>query len=269
MKNYVITLFAALLLCGCTHRAATSETAPELTLPETEPSSESIMETEPAIQPDLSISVSAGSHCRRYTDETTRRYLDYYLFVPENAVKDMPLVIFLHGDGEVNNLDILENFGLIASAREIYGNEFPFIAISPCTREYSWINNPIPVTLKGLIDTIVAECEIDPDRIIITGHSRGAIGTWHMINLYGDFFSAAVPVSSRYAGKLNEDNMNSVPIRAMAGDREGCIREMQALTDRINQAGGNVEFVTIEDCKHGPASSKAFTIETFTWMLEQ
>lgn len=145
-------------------------------------------ETPLTTQPDLSISVSAGSHCRRYTDETTKRFLDDYLFVPKNAVKDMPLVIFLHGDGEVNNLDILENFGLIASAREIYGDEFPFIAISPCTREYSWINNKIPVTLKGLIDTIVTECEIDPNHIIITGHSRGAIGAWHMVNLYGDFF---------------------------------------------------------------------------------
>jgi hypothetical protein len=60
--------------------------------------------------------------------------------------------------------------------------------------------------------------------------------------------------------------MNNVPIRAMAGSREGCIREMQSLVDRINMSGGNVEFCIIDDCKHGQASSKAFTIETFTWM---
>lgn len=259
MKKYIIILFTYLIMSGCTSYVNATETLPMVEL-------DSPKETPLTTQPDLSIPVSAGSHCRRYTDETTKRFLDYYLFVPKNAVKDMPLVIFLHGDGEVNNLDILENFGLIASAREIYGDEFPFIAISPCTREYSWINNKIPVTLKGLIDTIVTECEIDPNHIIITGHSRGAIGAWHMVNLYGDFFSAAVPVSSRYAAILNQDTMNNVPIPAMAGSREGCIREIQSLVDRINMSGGNVEFCIIDDCKHGQASSKAFTIETFTWM---
>lgn len=264
MKKYLL-LLAVLLLCGCATNTAVSETLPSV--PATK--IDIIIETEPITEPDLSISTSAGSHCRRYTDDTTKRYLDYYLFVPEDAVKGMPLVIFLHGDGEVNNVPILENFGLIDSAREIYGEKFPFIAISPCTREYSWINNKIPQTLKGLIDTIVTECEIDPDRIIITGHSRGSIGTWHMVNLYGDFFSAAVPVSSGYAARLNSDTMNSVPIRAMAGSLEGCIRDMQSLSDRINESGGNVEFVIIDDCKHGQASKKAFTIETFVWMLEQ
>ena len=271
MKKYILLLIV-ILLYGCTTNTSTSTPATEV-ITEIETTTEmsigQTIESEIATVPDFSLSTPPGNHCRRYTDETTMDYLDYYLFVPEDAVKDMPLVIFLHGDGEVNNVSILENFGLIARAREIYGDKFHFIAISPCTREYSWINDRIPETLKGLIDTIVIECDIDPGRIIITGHSRGAIGTWHMVNLYGDYFSAAVPVSCGYAAKLNNDTMSYVPIRAMVGSLEGYVREMQSLSDRINQSGGNVEFIIIEDCSHGESSIKAFTIDTFTWMLEQ
>ena len=102
MKKYILLLIV-ILLYGCTTNTSTSTPATEV-ITEIETTTEmsigQTIESEIATVPDFSLSTPPGNHCRRYTDETTMDYLDYYLFVPEDAVKDMPLVIFLHGDGE-------------------------------------------------------------------------------------------------------------------------------------------------------------------------
>lgn len=275
MKKLLMIILIALLCGGC----GVQELDNEPTMIETVPSMQATtVPTEVAAltegpietEADYTISVSAGSYCRMYTDSETGEYLDYYLFVPENAVKNMPLIVFLHGDGEVGNVDVLENFGLMSSAREIYGNEFPFIAISPSTREYSWINGMIPSTLKGLIDEIVSECEIDIEHIIITGHSRGAIGTWHMVSTYGDFFSAAVPVSGDSEGMLDYDHLTAVPIWAVAGSHDVYyLDNMKVLVNMITQAGGDAKLTILEGLYHGETSTKAYTEEMFEWMCAQ
>ena len=133
--------------------------------------------------------------------------MEYYTFIPENATENMPLVIFLHGDGEVGRIWALENNAMMTSVREIYGNSFPFIAIAPCTRSETWIDWTIPDTLMNLIEYVVTTYCIDTDHIIITGHSRGAVGVWYYINTYGDYFSAAVPIRA-FCGNYEEFERN-------------------------------------------------------------
>ena len=43
-----------------------------------------------------------GSYFNTYRNDEYDDYLDYYVQVPEKAVDGMPLVVYLHGDGEVN-----------------------------------------------------------------------------------------------------------------------------------------------------------------------
>lgn len=271
MKKYILLLLLV-FLCGCSARdMSETETAesPTTQYADTEPAEYTTVAAQ-TTEPDNSISVPAGSHCRSYVDSDTGDYLDYYLFVPENAEKNMPLIVFLHGDGEVGDVEVLQDFGMIHSAREIFGEDFPFIAISPSTRVYSWISGTIPDTLKGLIDTISEECEIDPERIILTGHSRGAIGTWHMVSVYGDYFSAAVPVSGDYEGWLNYDNLSSIPIWTIAGSHDTYyLDSMHSLVDGIRWNGGDVQFSIIDDCYHGETSTRAYTAEVFEWMCAQ
>lgn len=273
MKKVTILLVFAVILCSCTQQPVETipTTEPRVTQMPTLPPTEA--PTKAPTEPDLSIEISAGTHQDIFTDEQTGDYLDYYLYVPENAVKEMPLIVFLHGDGLVGNMEALESYGMIEKAREIYGEEFPFIALSPCTRVKSWINGNIPTTLKGLIDAIVAQCEIDPAHIIITGHSRGSIGTWYMISTYGDYFSAAVPVSCGNEKALNMENCIKVPIWGFAGNSgqdEAMYRDaMASAIRRITDAGGQGELTLLEGMNHGQTASEAYTAETFAWMLEQ
>ncbi len=280
-KKILIFAVCIMFLCACqTDTTATEPTTEPATAPSATELATEVTATEPVVtEPPKTestipaLEIEPGDYLLTFTDENTGDYLDYYLFIPENAVEGMPLIVFLHGDGEVGKIDSLRDYGMIGQAKDVYGEEFPFIAISPCTRVTSWISGTIPQTLKALIDATVSTYSIDKEHIILTGHSRGSIGTWYMLSEYGDFFSAAVPVSCGSDSVLNIENCAEVPIWAFVGN--GDVYEnkyewaMRSIIQRILDCGGQAEITILNGATHGDTSTEPYTLETFQWMLEQ
>lgn len=275
-----ITIFTilAIMLAGCALLPAPTEPAASLIesaqtdSPETlGPTTESTIPAESTEATACKLSIAPGEYRMRYRDADSGDYLDYYLFVPKNAVENMPLIIFLHGDGEVGRIDVLQNYGMIAQAKNIFGDEYPFLAIQPCTRSRSWIDHSIVQTLMGLIEATVSEYAVDSKSIIVTGHSRGAIGVWNLISLYGDYFSAALPVSCGNEKAMNYDVCTAVPVWAFAGDADSGEQHyqqtMRKIVDEIVKRGGNAEFTVLEGYAHRDTVRAAYTYETFEWML--
>lgn len=202
-------------------------------------------------------------------------YLDYYLFIPEGATENMPLVIYLHGDGDVGRMGNLLCNGVPLFATWAYGDNYPFLILTPSTRTTSWIDGTIPGTLMELIAHIAEEYKVDQEKIIITGHSRGAIGVWYLINEHGDYFSAAVPVScdSDIPENHNYEMFAQVPIRAFVGtgdlDEKEIIEPMRSYIDATQQAGGDAELTIVQWATHSQTPERSFTKETFEWMLTQ
>ena len=278
MKTFfrtLIVLTAVWLLSGCAtaEPAPTTEaTAPPTTIETLPPETTAPPETEP-------IFPEPGNHVGCYESETTGDYLEYYLHIPEGVEEGMPLVIYLHGDGQVDKMDQLSNHGMIAKAREAYGEEFPFIGLTPCTRRITWVHDTVPDTLMELIEYAVSEYRINREKIIITGHSRGAIGTWNLISLYGDYFSAAVPMSCD-CGDVDFENhperyqeAAEVPVRAFVGyqgelDSKYC-PAMNYMCERIRQNGGDAELTVFWEYYHDATCNLAFTPDLFEWMLSQ
>ena len=267
----LLALTALFSLSGC-------EKAPVQTTPSTtasSPTETAAPETTAAPATEAGpapLSRAAGSYKERYNSGTSEEsWMEYYLHIPEGATENMPLIIFLHGDGEIGLIDNLENYGMIESAREIYGEAFPFISLSPCTRTDSWIRDDISGLLKELIDTIVHDYAIDESRIIITGHSRGAIGTWDLISRYGNFFSAAVPVSCNNENPLDLEKAAQVPVWAFVGD-QGRVEKLYAehmgyAVESLVNAGGDARLTQLEDHTHIDTDTGAYTREVFEWML--
>lgn len=274
-KRTLFCLIALCLLCGCNQEfiEPTQPTEGIAASIQTEPPSETVLPTEPPSEPVVYFDIEAGSYLEKYTDKNTNDYLEYYLFIPENATINMPLIVFLHGDGEVGAPDLLENYGLIVKAREIYGEKYPFIAIYPCTRVASWTDGTIPDTLKGLIDETVKTYSIDTEHIILTGHSRGAIGTWYLLGLYGDYFSAAVPISCGPGMEISAEKCAEVPVLAFVGSigetESRYKRAMQKIVNQIVEIGGTAELIVLDQQEHHTTSTAAYTAETFEWMLSQ
>ncbi len=224
-------------------------------------------------EPEIPFPRQPGEYLERFTSHNTGNFFDYYIFLPENVEYNMPLIIFLHGDGEVGQAASLKNYGPVVNTKKIYGDDYPFILLLPNTRVASWTLGDIPDTLMELIEYIADEYQIDRSRIILTGHSRGAMGAWWLLGKYGDYFSAAVPISCGPGVWIDYDNCAKVPIRAFCGDQGESELTYKAgmewVVNLILEAGGDVEFTIMKGYAHGETVFGAFTEELFNWMLEQ
>ncbi len=290
IRLYSILLILSILLSACTISdqpeptvAATfpitqAPTDPPVTQPPvTEPpiTEPPVTEPPPTEPPETVVPIDfpSGAHMMTYASGKTRDYLEYFFFIPEDATTNLPLVVFLHGDGEVDKPGLLVDYGIVEKMYERYGGVFPFVVVSPCTRVTSWTLGYVSGTLKGLIDHLVEKFGADPDRIIITGHSRGAMGVWYMINTYPGFFAGAIPISCGANTPIDDDICAKIPILGFVGtegDYENRYRNaMDRIIEDINHAGGNAERIMLEGARHEDTPYDAFTEDTFRWILER
>lgn len=216
------------------------------------------------------LNVASGAFQKKFTG--SKDYLDYWEFIPNNPTTNMPIVIFLHGDGEVSNINAVKNIGFIRGSKAIYGDDYPYIILQPNRRSQRWQVDTVMTTLKELIDETCDKYLCDTDHIIITGMSGGAVGVWNMVSKYGDYFSCAVPVSC--PGYVKVESYKNVPVRAFVGgaadDYNTYHGSMYANVQSLKNAGLNA---TLEVIKGGTHSSTYHTVystpEVVDWMLEQ
>lgn len=282
LRVFCALLFTVIILVTCSacgfvkpDVSLLQETENAIVLPlETDPP-ETIAPTEEPTEPTIPpLGAGPGSHILSYHSEELDDFLDYYIHVPQGVTTGMPLMVFLHGDGEVNRLDLMPEGGISLIVDDIYGESFPFILLEPNTRIESWTKGDIPELLFELINAIADEYCVNTDKIILTGFSRGAIGVWDMISIYGGFFSAAVPVSSPHQkGHIDYIKAAEVPVWTFAGnigDIERWYHQYLAQNvDIINGCKGFGKFTVLYGCNHVQAKDAAYVEKTFEWMLAQ
>lgn len=210
------------------------------------------------------LGIDAGAYQMEYVDPETSYYLRYYLYVPEKATADMPLIVFLHGIGEIGSIDSIENNPLIEQIRSVYGPEFPAIILAPNTQS-SWSKDSVVNTLKALIDQVVVDYSIDSTRITITGHSMGAGGVFKMISQYNTYFNCAVAISPPSLPDVNV--CMEVPVMSIADFGENCNSPLLFFAEKVNSLGGNMIHITLDGYAHNETAYGAFTQEVLEWML--
>ena len=143
--------------------------------------------------------------------------VDYIQILPPNPTTNLPLIVFLHGDGELGNVESIRTlpiYSYVNNKDAFAAGDFIFLAPSRPTRGYATSEN-ITKT-KSVIDYIADKYEVDMDKISITGFSGGSILTWGMVSSYPDFFSCAVPVSCGQVG-AKAGNFKTTPVYSMSG----------------------------------------------------
>ncbi len=142
----------------------------------------------------------SDEHAATYTprgseEEKTLNYIDYRLYSPNTRDK-VPLVVWLHGGGETgtdNRIQLAANrvpAWIEPEAQDIFGGAAYVLA--PQT-SIGWGQNYAAMVI-ALIEDIVANNNIDPERIYIGGCSMGGMGTWTMIQEAPELFAAAFPI---------------------------------------------------------------------------
>jgi predicted peptidase len=129
----------------------------------------------------------------------------YYEALPpsyDSTEKKYPLLLFLHGGGELGNgtteLPLILKNSLTKRLHEktfpvsfnVNGEEFSFIIISPQFKAWPSVSD-----VRALFQHLTSKYRVDPDRIYLAGLSMGGGATWEYAgSSYGSTVAAIVPI---------------------------------------------------------------------------
>lgn len=208
-----------------------------------------------------------GQHPETFEGQITVR-LNYLLFLPQNYGKDpqkkWPLIFFLHGAGERgDDLNLLKKHGLpkIVESRP----DFPFIVVSPQCPANSWWR---PYELNALLEQILADYPIDPDRVYLTGLSMGGFGTWEWAEQFPNRFAAIAPMcgggNTLLAGKLRH-----IPVWVFHGDADPTVPVARSdeMVEALRKVGADVKYTRYPGVGHDCWTQSYANPELYDWFL--
>lgn len=152
---------------------------------------DTVIETQPAVAHNVSVDV--GSNCGGYYEALPSRY--------DSSHKKYPLILFIHGIGELGNgrsdLGKMTVAGLPAlihkkkfpASFESDGQHYAFIVIAPQFKA-----RPSNEQVKDVLSYAVRKYRVDTSRIYVTGLSMGGGVTWEFSSAFGSSVAAAVPI---------------------------------------------------------------------------
>lgn len=207
--------------------------------------------------------------------------MKYYQVLPKEMESNLPLIIHLHGDGAgIKSLETLPISQYITSGQGYESGKFVYIAPYAVVGDVNGDGDPVnwwdirdghePKVMK-LIEQVVQQYGIDTSRIIITGHSRGAVGVWYFANRYPNYFAAAVPVSC--SGSIRAENFATTPVWAICGttgrDAKYYLEPMEKYVNKIKEVPGAIAELEKIDGGHTDTPKYLARKEIFDWMLAQ
>lgn len=204
----------------------------------------------------------------------------YLLHLPQGYTDfggPRPLLIFLHGVGEVNKeLSLVGTMDPAFYARGAIARgsaspeDFPFIAVSPVTPQHGWK----PALVVAFLDHLLADrrfrYKIDPSKIYLTGFSMGGYGTFATAEAYPDRFAACVPLAGgRRPG--NPRALRSIPIWTFHGDEDNAesLKQTREIIQTVSELGNSDAHLTeLQGYGHGICENVYSRPELYRWMLE-
>jgi predicted peptidase len=159
------------------------------------------------------------------------------LFVPPEAVADpitkRPLIVWLHGGGDAgtNNVNQVRWDVDLLFAEAKRRGAFLYAPQAP----QNWRPKQVTDNVITMLDRALADYNVDPDRLYLTGYSSGGGGAWNMLSRYPDRFAAAMPVAPvSPETDFNPANLVGQPIAAFHA-RNDAVVSVQTTRNVINQ----------------------------------
>jgi predicted peptidase len=197
--------------------------------------------------------------------------LHYLLYLPQayraNADERWPLIVFLHGSaGRGDDLELVKIKGIPRIVEQQPG--FPFIVLSPqCPEEQVWIDHLL--TLRVLLDQIVAQCAVDADRIYLTGFSMGGTGTWALAITRPEQFAAIAPICGRGLPDRARA-LKDLPAWVFHGAEDTVVplEESERMVEALKACGGSVRFTVYPGVGHDSWTQTYDDPELYKWFLQ-
>ena len=206
--------------------------------------------------------ISSKYPSRKYNKNITLNYykgkkgFSYWMYVPDNATTNLPLIIFLPGYGSPQGNDYYMNdpvrkgagiaYGPIRDVID-YGYSYNAIVIHAQlpkdNKVYDYISSYV-----SLIDRIAEVYKIDKKKISAMGLSHGCYGVGYFVEKYPTYLSAAVPMGCNLQ-IYDAKKFTSTPLWAFSGKGDG-LKEMPKFVDEVNSLGGNAKFTHPDGAPH-------------------
>ncbi len=192
--------------------------------------------------------------------------MTYYVYLPPDATTNMPLLVWLHGDGASESGPQNSSLGKTAASAG-----YPAIVVQPYSPRLGSSSNPgwfeggHLSEVKSIVDEVCQKYNCDKTNINVGGHSRGAIGAWMMVSSYPNFFHAAAPISCCSGRGFQPSHFSGVKVWAMRGTGAGSGsssddtygRCMQRDVNSIKPYAKEWKYTILPRTSHGEAMGNA------------
>lgn len=172
--------------------------------------------------------------------------LRYTLVLPNvSSKKNFPLILGLHYGGEVvpyYSREYLEKIVIPAF------KSLDTIIVAPDCPGADWRDPKSEQAVLELLEKISKDFPVDSSRVVVTGYSRGGIGTWFMAAKHPKLFSAAIPISA-----IPKDEPGvSVPFYIIHSLKDEIfeLKPTQEAVKKLQSKGGKVELQILDDITH-------------------
>ena len=218
--------------------------------------------------------LSSWNNYGKFTDPQYKQVMNYRVYLPRNydPAKKYPMVIYMHGKGgeSMNISEIGINSVLSQSITQCKAEVI--CVIPQCLPNCYWPVNPYTVDVVfRLFEDIQKHLSVDKNRIYVTGHSYGAMGTLLLLQKHPNYFAASMITAGAAASYSNYNSIAKTPLRMFCGDQDEYrfYNNMLPLYNKLKSLGADVEYTVWKGKDHGVFSYSAQNSSVVKWLLEQ
>ena len=209
--------------------------------------------------------------------------LPYRLFSPAQTARkaSLPLVVYLHGSAGAGDDNLKQMSGGNTAGTHAWTSaaaqaKHPAFVIAPqLPLHHQWGTPESDALAPGaaatleLIAALIKELPIDPDRVYLTGQSRGGRGTWDIISKRPEVFAAAVPLCGE--GSPTRVAKVKIPVWAFHGAKDEVIpvAGSRDLVAALRAAGAPVKYTEYPDAGHNVWTLAYAEPELPEWLFAQ
>lgn len=203
----------------------------------------------------------------------------YQLYLPpqiKNKIKNLPLLIFLHGIRERGTDGFVS--GMFGTVVKQYLKQIPAIVLLPqCRPNKYWSDPQMDKMVLREIEEVSQEFDTDAKRKYLLGVSMGGYGVWHFAAEHPNNFAALVSICggsplttgnrfSEIAGKIAQ-----TPAWLFHGaeDKVVQVSESRNLVAAIKKNNGDVKYTEYPNVGHNVWLNALGEKDLIPWLLSQ
>ena len=203
--------------------------------------------------------------------------LDCWLYTPENATENAPLIVYLHGvtgkGDDPNAMLSADDFARWLSDGTL--GDIPAYVLMPqapaTARDWTTLSsNVIAAT-----EEVKSAYPIDPANVSLTGFSMGGTGTWSIAAANPGEFVRIAPCSGGVRGKKTAlSSLGDTPVRAFVGTDDEVVNPQSSLdlVGKLAALGSDAEITAFDGATHTDVPKLAYLDEKIgliSWLIGQ